>query len=109
MSNYKNTEVKSNPTICMQLTQHLEKLELLCTNNKLAFNYVMKFGTDLSASLVLQNKFRVFKTRSHLVAHEENRKETSFLFPFFLILFIHVFASTGYYTVQSLELKFPTN
>ena len=64
----------------MQLTQHLEKLELSCTNNKLTFKYVMKFGTDLSASLVLQNKFRVFKTRSHLVAHEENRKETSFFY-----------------------------
>ena len=69
----------------MQLTQHLEKLELSCTNNKLTFKYVMKFGTDLSASLVLQKKFRVFKTRSHLVAHEENRKETSF----FISIFSH--------------------
>ena len=40
---------------------YLEKLELLCTNKKLTFRYVMKNGTNLSASLILQNKFRVFK------------------------------------------------
>ena len=59
---------------------YLEKLELLCTNNKLTFRYIM------SASLFLQNKFRVFKMRSHLRGpRRKSEGNPPFLFPFFLI------------------------
>ena len=67
---------------------YLEKLELLCTNNKLTFRYIMKNGTNLSASLILQNKFRVFKMRSHL---REKQKEISL----FISIFSHHYLFTS--------------
>ena len=79
-----------------------KKLELLCTNNKLMFKYVMKLVTDLGVS----SSPKQMLCFPNAMAHEGN---LLFYFHFFSSLFIHVFASTVYYAVQSLALKFPTH
>ena len=60
----------------------LEKLELLFTNNKLTFKYVMKLVTDLGVS----SSPKQILCFPNAMAHEGNLKEVSFLFPFFLII-----------------------